>query len=273
MKEAGMRIKPSYLHFLLLILIVPAVLSAYPLEKANVVAAGGGSSSAGGMYLHDTVGELFIGEMAIPNSEIGGGYWYVIDQIHIGPTSAVTITGFTVAFSLDGVVLRWTIGDSDGLVGFNVYRSSQADDGFLRINDVVIAADIGNEYLDASVRPGAIYHYRLGAIDRDGEFLSAIAEVRVPVGEVTLYQNYPNPFNPRTTISFYLPKPSHTILTIFDTEGRQVAELLDEPMSFGKHEILWDGRNNQGNRVSTGVYFYKFQAGKKVITKKLTVLK
>jgi hypothetical protein len=116
-------------------------------------------------------------------------------------TSAVTITGFTVAFSLDGVLLQWTIGDSDGLVGFNVYRSSQADDRFLRINDDVIAADIGNEYLDASVRPGEIYSYRLGAVDRDGEFFSLIAEVRVPLGEVTLYQNYPNPFNPSTTIA------------------------------------------------------------------------
>ena len=264
------------LAFLMLILIFPNVLSAkgFPLlEKANVVAAGGGSSSAGGMYLHDTVGELFIGEMAIPNSEIGGGYWYVIDQIHIGPTSAVTITGFTVAFSLDGVVLRWTIGDSDGLVGFNVYRSSQADDGFLRINDVVIAADIGNEYLDASVQPGEIYSYRLGAIDSDGEFFSAIAKVRVPLGEVTLYQNYPNPFNPSTTIAFYLPKPARTVLTIYDAQGKRVVELLDENMSYGKHEIHWDGRNDQGNPVSTGVYFYRFQADKKVVTKKLTVLK
>jgi hypothetical protein len=240
------------LAFLLLILIFPNVLSAkgFPLlEKANVVAAGGGSSSAGGMYLHDTVGELFIGEMAIPNSEIGGGYWYVIDQIHIGP------------------------GDSDGLVGFNVYRSSQADDRFLRINDDVIAADIGNEYLDASVRPGEIYSYRLGAVDRDGEFFSLIAEVRVPLGEVTLYQNYPNPFNPSTTIAFYLPKPARTVLTIYDAQGKRVVELLNENMSYGKHEIHWDGRNDQGNPVSTGVYFYRFQADKKVVTKKLTVLK
>ena len=270
-----MRRKPSYLHFLAFTLILPAVLSAqgFPLEKANVIAEGGGTSFDGSWYLHDTIGVVCGGEMGNPNNDVEGGFWYIVDQIHIGPTSAVAITNFAAEFTLDGVVVKWTIGDADGLIGFSVYRSSGNPDAFVRINGDVFEGEKVREYIDKKVKPGTTYYYRLGAIDRDGEFLSAIAEVRVPLGEVTLYQNYPNPFNPSTTISFYLPKPSHTILTIFDTEGRQVAEVLDEPMSFGKHEILWDGRNDQGNRVSTGVYFYKFQAGKKVITKKLTVLK
>ena len=93
------------------------------------------------------------------------------------------------------------------------------------------------------------------------------------MGQVELFQNYPNPFNPTTTVSFYLPRPGRAVLTVFDVQGRHLRALLDEALDFGMHEILWDGTDDRGNHVSSGIYFYRLASGGKVITKKLTVMK
>ena len=91
--------------------------------------------------------------------------------------------------------------------------------------------------------------------------------------EFILYQNYPNPFNPATTIRFGLPKQSNIHLEIFDILGRQVITLADKPMEAGYHEIIWDSRNRLGGEVSSGVYFYRLQAGEFDSIKKMLILK
>jgi hypothetical protein len=75
----------------------------------------------------------------------------------------------------------------------------------------------------------------------------------------TLYQNYPNPFNPTTTIVYYLPnvgpQPAHVELSIYDVLGRSVAKLVNQKQFPGTYQITWDGKNSEGEEVSTGVYF------------------
>ncbi len=88
-----------------------------------------------------------------------------------------------------------------------------------------------------------------------------------------LYQNYPNPFNPSTTIRFDLPAASNTVLRIFDVTGRLVATLADGRMDAGQHTVVWNGKNNRGRIVASGVYFCRLQAGKLVATRKIVVLR
>jgi plastocyanin len=83
-----------------------------------------------------------------------------------------------------------------------------------------------------------------------------------------LKQNYPNPFNPTTTISFKLQYKSLVSLKIFDALGREVSTLVNEELSAGDHFRQWTGVN-----MSTGVYFYRLQAGSFIETKKLLLLK
>jgi hypothetical protein len=91
--------------------------------------------------------------------------------------------------------------------------------------------------------------------------------------QTTLYQNNPNPFNPTTTIRFYLTERTNVTLTIFDAAGRRVRRLLDGPAPQGHNRTVWDGRNSVGQQVSSGVYFYRLEAGRFTETKKMVLLK
>ncbi len=83
--------------------------------------------------------------------------------------------------------------------------------------------------------------------------------------------NYPNPFNPLTTITFALPQEAHTRLEIFDVRGERVAVLLDEPRPAGTQQVRWDGRDDRGREVPSGLYFARLAAGDLVTSRKLTL--
>jgi hypothetical protein len=75
-----------------------------------------------------------------------------------------------------------------------------------------------------------------------------------------LHANAPNPFNPSTTIKYDLAKPVEVKLVIFDLMGRQVRTLVDQRQPAGRHAITWDGRNEQGQAIASGVYIYQIRA-------------
>ncbi|GEM_PF-1290853 len=84
-------------------------------------------------------------------------------------------------------------------------------------------------------------------------------DVTVP-GEFSLSQNYPNPFNPETVIKFSLPSVSNVKLMVVDMLGREIRQLVNDVQAAGTHQISWDGRDNSGMKVASGVYFYRLTA-------------
>ncbi len=88
-----------------------------------------------------------------------------------------------------------------------------------------------------------------------------------------LENNYPNPFNPNTTIRFSIPETEHVTVEIYNVLGALVDVVVDERMTVGRHEVQWNGRNVQGTSVSSGVYFYRMQAGDFVQTNKMILLR
>jgi hypothetical protein len=88
-----------------------------------------------------------------------------------------------------------------------------------------------------------------------------------------LDQNYPNPFNSQTIIKFNLRRPAEVTLTIFNVLGQRVRKLAAERMSAGAHTIAWDGKDEKGSDVSSGIYFYRLKAGEQSQTKRLVLLK
>jgi hypothetical protein len=89
----------------------------------------------------------------------------------------------------------------------------------------------------------------------------------------SLIQNYPNPFNPVTIIQYSLPKRSHVTIEVYNLLGQKVRILIDGEESAGTYTVTWDGTSLSGESVSTGIYFYRFQAGDYVETKKMLLLK
>lgn len=89
-----------------------------------------------------------------------------------------------------------------------------------------------------------------------------------------LHQNYPNPFNPTTVVLYDLDVASHVNLEVFNVLGQKVSTLVDEFQEQGHHAVQWDGDDDSGAPVATGVYFYRINAGdNKVETKKMMLLK
>jgi hypothetical protein len=88
-----------------------------------------------------------------------------------------------------------------------------------------------------------------------------------------LYQNSPNPFNPRTMIRFSLAQAGPAQLIIYDVNGRRVRTLADGPQAAGPHTLVWDGTDDGGHRVSSGIYWSKLTAGDYSSNKKMVVLK
>jgi hypothetical protein len=92
-------------------------------------------------------------------------------------------------------------------------------------------------------------------------------------GQVVLKKNYPNPFNQSTTIRFTTTVGGEAVLSVYNILGEKVTTLLDQYLSPGDKEVLWNGKNSQGVGVGSGVYFYKLDFGEQSDSKKMVLVK
>ena len=88
-----------------------------------------------------------------------------------------------------------------------------------------------------------------------------------------LFQNYPNPFNPETTISYNLKKAGNVLLEVYDIKGRKMRTLVNEYQDIGHHKSIWNCEDDKQRTVSSGVYFYKLQAGNYSSVRKMILMK
>jgi hypothetical protein len=88
-----------------------------------------------------------------------------------------------------------------------------------------------------------------------------------------LHQNYPNPFNPTTTIRYALPADSRVFLKVYNAAGQEVRTLVNTTQSAGEKKIRWDGTNNRGEKVGSGIYLYKLETADFVRTRKMILMK
>jgi len=91
--------------------------------------------------------------------------------------------------------------------------------------------------------------------------------------EFDLGQNVPNPFNPVTTIRYYLPGERMVLLVVYDLQGRRIRTLASGMQESGEKRVTWDGTNDAGRQVSSGIYFYRLQAGQETSVRKMILMK
>ncbi len=257
-----------------ILVVLPAVALAATYQVLHgTVGSGGGARAGGGYVCWDTAGEPAIGIVSGASNTVKAGFWHCAVMTS---TVDVAFTSLLGELRDDAVVLSWSTSATSSFEGFNVYRSegsSEADAEFTRLNDSLLPPERGGSYTDALALAGRTYLYRVGAVSGDREWRSPSISLALPPKPTSLYQNFPNPFNPSTSIAFYLANPGHVSLAIYDAAGARVRALFDAPKPAGRHTVTWDGRNDSGASVGSGVYYYRLTAGKASFVKKLVVVR
>ena len=135
---------------------------------------------------------------------------------------------------------------------------------------------------DDGLAEGTRYWYALEEIDLDssvhhyGQFdiVTLQSYAALPSGRhVDLAQNFPNPFNPRTTIEFAVAEQSPVHLGVYDLTGNLIRKLVDDERSAGTHRVVWDGRNDWGANVPSGVYLYRVETDQAAEARRMVLVK
>ncbi len=229
------------------------------------------------------------GEYAIDDSWSPGvnAYYYRVAAVdihgNIGPSAlvrpaditATELQAFTASVRNESTVISWRLKAGSENMEFEIERAEGESGQFISLPEAEITSEGMNfSFTDNSVLPGTEYRYRVNVTDEDGSrVLFETSPVNLPARELTLHQNSPNPFNPQTTISYYLPSSCAVKLEIYNVTGRRVATLVDAVQPKGYKSVSWNGTADSGEKVSSGVYFYRFTAGKKTMTKKMILLR
>jgi len=91
--------------------------------------------------------------------------------------------------------------------------------------------------------------------------------------QYSLAQNYPNPFNPTTKIDYAVPVPGRVELVVFNVLGQNVKSLVNTEQQAGRYTVTWDATDNAGNKVATGIYFYRLKTDGFTKTRKMALIK
>ena len=203
----------------------------------------------------------------------------VMARQFVVPVELAFFSGRYVHEPVEGVLLEWATETETNNLGFGIERKTEptgkwGELGFLPGAGTSVEPK-KYSYLDRESDPGE-YTYRLKQTDTDGSFVYS-KQVSVAVnmpGSFVLWQNYPNPFNPSTSIPLFIPADYNGTVTarIFNTLGQQVRLLHDDILETGRHEIEWDGLDDAGQAVVSGVYIYSIEAGGMVAQRRMIKL-
>ena len=202
----------------------------------------------------------------------------------------VTLSAFSAMMMKDKVVVQWQTQTEQGNLGWDVYRSETKDGKYTKVNATRIAGAGTSaephtyQFVDEHIEPGNVYFYYLENIDFQGRRQRTHiikVEMLITWGQIkcsALYPNFPNPFNPDTWIPFKLASDSPVVIDIYNIKGKLVRRLDLGHKEAGYYldklsAAHWDGRSQTGERVASGIYFYKIKAGQFTATCRMILLK
>ena len=194
----------------------------------------------------------------------------------------VELTSFSAINRGLEVELHWSTATETENMGYNILRAEAENGEFKQINDAIIPgagnSNAANNYIfvDKTVEPEKNYHYQLADVNFKGQSCLhgpiSVAVQSAPVA-YELHQNYPNPFNPETNISFELKEDGHVQIYVYNMTGQLVKRLVDREMRVGTHSVVWDGKGQNGEVLSSGTYFCVMRVNGSEINKKIVFAK
>lgn len=202
------------------------------------------------------------------------------------PVELSSFTATTNAYNY--VQLMWVTQSETNVSGFRIYRGlSDAFDTADQLNVFIPATNTSQAqyyaFTDQELSEEGLYYYWLENVDMDGgnAFYGPVSvnlslqqsgspEIPVVAGINSLY---PNPFNPSTTIRFGVSKDAKTQVVIYNARGQKVRQLADQIYRKGNHQLYWNGRDDNGQTCSSGIYMLNVTIGKDSYTRKAVLLK
>ncbi len=213
----------------------------------------------------------------------------------------VELSSFTITPGNHTATLQWNTASEVNNSGFEIYRATEKEGNYVMVASYqntpslkgTVNPSQGHHYLytDRNLVNGQTYWYKLADVDFNGhinfhETVSVIPNTsgaqlqrqELLPNSFQLHQNYPNPFNPTTTIQFDIPASSPKMvqvqLTIFNPLGKKIRTLYQGSLQPGSYTLVWDGRDDAGNAVASGLYFYSIRTDNFLFAaKKMMLLK
>lgn len=181
------------------------------------------------------------------------------------------------------ITLTWQAPETDQNVAqYNIYRREDGEP-----YDVPYATVSGEtlQYIDAENIDGDPLYYVVSAVydSHESNFSNEVAVLDYPShidsdkwsnapSHYALEQNYPNPFNPNTTITYQVPQASYVNLSIYDVSGKLIKTIVDGETSPGNYSVNWNGKDDNGDAVSSGIYLYRLHTDKAIISTQRMIL-
>jgi hypothetical protein len=187
---------------------------------------------------------------------------------------------FHVGVGQDTIFIDWKYATEADFNHYNIYRSNES--GFPASPEYYYGSVDTSVFKDTEWNNYQNYYYLFTAIDNqdnESDPSSELAVIFISIFEpdepfipykVELRQNYPNPFNPRTTIVYSVPnlgpQPAKVKIIVYNIMGEEVRNLVDEYQYYGTHSVIWDGTDDRGREVRSGVYFYNLKLWNTALT-------
>jgi flagellar hook capping protein FlgD len=253
-------------------------------------------STNGDFHLTETSTDLIdAGDPALPydpdatQADIGVHFYYTDNTV------PVFMSSFTASALGEAVLLNWSTSSEVKNLGWEIYRITVDDSIVARQANSYGLHDIrldGNRlvwlegkgstqfstdyrYVDADVIPGSRYAYWIVDVDFIGT-RTLHGPITVSGGvphSLKLRGNHPNPFNPATTIRFDIPTTSAVQLSVHNILGQPVRTLVNRRMEAGFHSVAWNGTDNAGRTVSSGIYIYRLRCDNTTMVRRMTLVR
>lgn len=181
----------------------------------------------------------------------------------------------TLGNPIEGVDVIYNYDEGVGSTIYPVYVTSDSN-GYFRFRDYAKLEHLEFEKENFQTKYLTIQNWPDSTVSITAtidSILSSIKEQGIAKSNFQLYPNFPNPFNPTTTISYQLAKGSEIELIIYNLLGQKIRTLVNARQPLGFHQVEWDGHDEMGVEVTSGIYFYRLKAGEFVANKKMILLK
>jgi len=207
------------------------------------------------------------------------------------PIVSVEIDSFKYVFQFGGIMLDWSSESATENMGYDVYRSDSPDGEYQILNPEVIPVS-GNassthhySFTDTDVESGQTYYYKIADVAVTGSTTNFFGPLTAIASSTSVYdassdsnrpeqhhlgEAYPNPFNGKASIAFFMNHTGNVTIEIYNLMGQKVKSLVSEVQNAGAHTVSWDGSNDAGQNLGSGIYLYRmttdhFKASKRIL--------